>query len=261
MTTTYLTQDRISRVARNLSDRDWAVIHTVKSVRVASAPQLERLHFAGVGRRQTRSALASLVARGVLARLPRVIGGVRAGSTGFAYVLGPAGQRLIRPDITRTRRPWTVGLPFLTHSLAVTQLLVDITEACRKTDGLTAVGDFRSEPDCWRTFIHGLALKPDAEALIHQGPYDDRWFFEVDLGTESPATLDRKLSRYVAYWRTGYEQSITGVFPRVLWIVPDEARHAVLVDAFGRQPIEARPLFVAATAGAAAGRVIEGAGV
>jgi hypothetical protein len=261
MTTTYLTQDRISRLVRNLSDRDWAVIHTVKSVRVASAPQLERLHFTGVGRRQTRSALASLVAREFLTRLPRVIGGTRAGSSGFVYVLGPAGQRVIRPDLTRTRRPWTVGLPFLAHSLAVTELFVSLAEACRASAGERVLEDFRTEPVCWRTISYGQLLKPDAEAVIRQGGYEDRWFFEVDRGTESPATLDRRLGYYVAYWRTGREQSTIGVFPRVLWIVPDAARHAVLIDAFGRQPIEAWPLFAASTTADAIDRITRGAGV
>lgn len=259
MTTTYLTQGRIDRLARSLSDRERSVIHTLRTVRVASAPQLERLHFTGVGRRRTRSALASLVARDLLARLPRVIGGTRAGSSGFVYVLGPVGQRVLRPHLTRSRRPWTIGTPFLAHSLAVTQLLVNITEACRETDGLASIGIFRGEPDCWRTFITGLSLKPDAEALIHQGPYEDRWFFEVDLGTESPATLDRKLARYVAYWRTGYEQNIVDVFPRVLWVVPDDARKGVLHDAIARTPAEARPIFAVATVSEAADRVVEGA--
>jgi hypothetical protein len=80
------------------------------------------------------------------------------------------------------------------------------------------------------------------------GNYEDRWFIEVDRATESRTTLDRKLDRYVAHWRTGREQATRGIYPRVLWVVPDAGRHAVLIDAFARQPVEAWPLFAAVTA-------------
>ena len=50
-----------------------------------------------------------------------------------------------------------------------------------------------------------------------------------------------------------------GLFPEVLWIVPDAARQAVLIDAFGRQPVEAWPLFAVATDADAVRRLLAGA--
>jgi hypothetical protein len=261
MSAPYLTRGRIDRLGRHLSDRDWAVIHTLARVRVATAGQLERLHFTDVSRRQTRSVLASLVDRRLVARLPRRVGGVRGGSAGHILVLDVAGQRLTRASGGRVQRPWPVGTPFLAHSLAVTDLLVGLTEAARASGGAVRLVDFVAEPGCWRPVAPGVVLKPDAEVVMQLGSYEDRWFIELDRATESRTTLDRKLDRYVAHWRTGREQATTGVYPRVLWVVPDEARHAVLIDAFGRQPVEAWPLFAAVTADEAVNRVVGGAAV
>jgi hypothetical protein len=263
MSAPYLTASRVQRLSRHLSDRDWAVLHTLNRIRVATSTQLERLHFVGVSRRQARSSLASLVDRRLVARLPRLIGGVRAGSAGSVFVLDVAGLRLLRPTGGRAHRPWPVGTPFLAHSLAITELLVGLTEATRSSGGGVHLGDFRAEPSCWRPFTgpggNHTALKPDAEARLEIGSYEDRWFIEVDRATESVPTLDRKLCRYVAYWRTGREQATTGVFPKVLWVVPDAARHAVLIDAFARTPAEAWPLFAAVVADEAVGRIVAGA--
>jgi len=263
MSTTYLTLSRIERLNRQLSDRDWLVISTLARVRVATGHQLARLHFTDVSARQARSSLAGLVSRRLLARLPRLVGGVRAGSAGYVYVLDVAGQRLTRPATGRAQRPWPVGTPFLTHSLAVTELYVQLSEATRTMSSRAVLVDFRTEPACWRAFTGPggarIALKPDAEVVLGVGRYEDCWFIEIDRATESRPTLARKLQRYLQYWQTGREQTRTGVFPRVLWIVPDAARHAVLIEEFGRTPVAAWPLFAATTEAEAVGRLLAGA--
>lgn len=60
------------------------------------------------------------------------------------------------------------------------------------------------------------------------GEYEDRWFIEIDLATESPATILKKCERYYDYYRTNLEQRKHGVFPAIIWIVPDKARKEVL---------------------------------
>ena len=109
---------------------------------------------------------------------------------------------------------------------------------------------FVTEPHSWRSF-HGpgggrLVLKPDAYVHVGVNGFDDHWFCEVDRGTESPNTLARKCSLYRAYWSSGREQARSGVFPRVLFLVPDERRHEVVVDVFGKQPPESWALFAVA---------------
>jgi hypothetical protein len=265
MSAPYVTARRVQRLGRQLSDRDWAVLSTLSRVRVATARQLERLHFASVSRRQSRSTLASLTSRRLLARLPRQVGGVRAGSAGYVYVLDVAGQRLTRAGMSRPQRPWAVSDLFLAHSLAVTEVFVQLVEAARVPGNGVALVEFRTEPACWRPYVGAggarAVLKPDAETVLALGRYEDRWFLELDRATESRPALDRKLRRYVEYWRSGREQSATGVFPRVLWVVPDEARHAVLIDACGRTPVEAWPLFAAATSAEAVSRILKGAAI
>ena len=106
----YVTAHRLAELEQTLSDRDREVLTTLARVRVATARQLYQLHFEGVTRRQARAVLASLSGRQLITRLPRVVGGVRAGSTGYVYTLDLAGIRLMHPDHMRPQRPWSVGL-------------------------------------------------------------------------------------------------------------------------------------------------------
>lgn len=67
-------------------------------------------------------------------------------------------------------------------------------------------------------------MKPDLFAITLCDSYEDRWFFEIDLATESPIKIIEKCQRYHQYYRSGLEQKQYGVFPLVVWIVPDGAR-------------------------------------
>lgn len=258
MNRSYVTTNHLSDLARSLTPRDRLVLTTLARVRLARSSQLERLHFGDVTRRQARQALARMVARRLILRLPRTVGGVRAGSGGYVYALDTAGARLIAPQ-DRQRRPRPdVSTTFLAHSLAVTELYVRLVEA-RHLQRLELL-DFTAEPGCWRSFSGPgggrVTLKPDAYACIELGQYEDRWFIEVDRSTESTTTLRRKCDVYRRYWQTGTEQERSGIFPRVLWLVPDQHRQAVLVDVFGRQPAEAWPLFTVAVFDEAACRIV-----
>lgn len=252
-----LTTGRLAGLVEQLSERDLAIVATLARVRLATAQQLERLHFEGsnpiTAARRCRRSLERLVAIGVLTRLERRIGGQRAGSAGFIYTLGLAGQRLaggVGPaGRGRVRRAWTPSFPFLAHVLAVTELYVRLVEADRA--GRPELLDFDAEPACWRRFTGAagevVILKPDAVVRTGVGRYEESRFVEVDRGTESPATLGRKLDVYRAYWSSGREQANRGVFPGVLVLVPDDRRVQVVVEVAGRQPPEAWGLFQVAT--------------
>jgi hypothetical protein len=68
------------------------------------------------------------------------------------------------------------------------------------------------------------------------------YFIEVDRGTEGSRALERQLRAYLAYYRSGAEQAERGVFPRVLWLAPDERRVEAIAD--GVQRLQAhRELF------------------
>jgi hypothetical protein len=141
---------------------------------------------------------------------------------------------------------------FLAHSLEVAEWYVQLVEAERT--GLIELTHFAAEPRSWRRYVaaHGnqATLKPDAVVHVLRGGWEERWFLEIDRATEHLPAVKRQLDQYVAYWRTGVEQHASdGLFPKVLWIVPDDRRYNQLIEAFGRLAPEAWPLFqVAITA-------------
>lgn len=87
-------------------------------------------------------------------------------------------------------------------------------------------------------------LKPDLFVRVGAGSAsEDRWFIEVDLATEASGTLRTKATRYLAHYRSGNEQTEHGVYPRVLWAVPNEHRAGQVTDALRHLPDEATRLF------------------
>jgi len=199
--------------------------------------------------RAARRLLQQLTDLGLLARLDRRIGGLRAGSAGFVYYLGPAGQRLLAywrgHGLTRGRFRPEPGSRYVRHRLAVSQLYVDAWLADQR--GELELLSFDAEPDCWRGYADNFAgehlIKPDAYLRIGLGAYEDRFFIEVDLGTESRSVVASKLRAFLAYYRSGEEQAEHGVYPRVLLLTSSENRRAVLVDLCARLPADDWGLF------------------
>jgi len=261
----YVTASVLRRLDAALTERDRAVLGTLRQLRLATALQLERLHYADTTPRHRRRALSQLEANRLISRLPRTIGGVRAGSAGSIFVLDLAGQRLTGSSGParglRIERPWTPGLPFLAHTLAITELYVRLVLADRARE--LELVDFAAEPAAWRRFqtTGGWAtLKPDAGLSLGAGRFEDHWFIEVDRGTEAPATIERKAGVYRSYWSSGREQATLGVFPRVLWLVPDRPRAEVLTDVLSRGPADSRQLHAVAQFANAIRRLAAGAG-
>ena len=139
---------------------------------------------------------------------------------------------------------------FLRHSLAVSECYVQLVEICRRTPGLTLLtADW--EPDCWRPYTqHGkiVSLKPDLFVATKSDGYEDRWFIEIDLSTESPSTVIGKCDRYRDYYRSGLEQKQFGVFPVVVWLVLDAGRKERLRSAIQEAYPKGGKLFIVITA-------------
>lgn len=256
-----ITAGRVAELEQQLSPRERAVIDTLDRVRLATTAQLQRLHVTDGSRasnmRRTQATLTRLIEVRALARLNRRVGGVRSGSAGFVYALDVAGQRLASvcgpAGGRRTRRPWTPGAAFVAHAVAVTELYVQLRESERA--GSWELLDFDAEPLCWRTFasIGGgrTVLKPDAYFRLAVGHFEDSYFLELDRATQSGPAIARKLRTYQRFHDTGHEQERRGVFPRVLFLVPSEARKTALVDLAANQPPESWPLFAVALASVA----------
>jgi hypothetical protein len=102
----------------------------------------------------------------------------------------------------------------------------------------------QQEPASHRAFLGAYGtrqwVKPDLFARIGAGALEDRWFVEVDLGTEHTGTLLAKCQRYLTHSQSGDEQRQHGIYPRVLWAVPDERRTGQLEAVTRRLPEPAK---------------------
>jgi hypothetical protein len=255
-----VTTARLLALGAELSERERHVVRELAKLRLASHAQLAALLAVGDGAvspvsaaRAARRVLARLTEAGLLARLERRVGGIRAGSAGYVYYLGPVGQRLVAywegRGLTRGRFRPEPGGRYVRHRLAVSELYVQARAADR--DGLLDLLAFDTEPDCWRSFVDGfggrLTLKPDAFVRVGVGAYEDRFFLEVDLASESRMVIARKLRFYLEYFNSGQEQAAHGVFPRVLLLTTTEERRAALVEVCRGLPAEAWQLFTVST--------------
>lgn len=244
---------RAGRLAERLSDRDFAVLRTLREFRLMTGAQLRRLHFpddpVATQARKTRAALARLTDWHVIVRLNRRrVGGIRSGSAGYIYGLSGLGHAVLELGSVAPRRHRGVAetkLAFESHVLAVSELAVQLREHERA--GGCEIDALCAEPGCWRWFSGSAGqrrvLKPDAYVRLGVGEYELTSFIEVDQDTESLPTITRKLGVYLDYFRTGVEQQARGMFPLVWWLVPDHHRHEAIAHAIRRLPAEAHALF------------------
>lgn len=262
---------RAHQVKNQLGGRDMAILGSLFRVRLLTTAQVQRLHiFEGsplTRLRRTQGVLRRLSIRHLVVRLPRVFGGRRAGAPGFIYALSGLGRAVLDDDAPGHSRPvWKTTGRFQNHMLEVSELYVGLREVERQSQGqrqeqtsspqdeTVTLLAFDGEPKCWRHFT-GIAselvmVKPDAYVSVRIGRLVLSAFVEVDMGTESLPTIQKKSERYVAYWHSGMEQQRTrtealphGLFPYVVWLVPDEQRRTKIEMVVGRLAVEARKLF------------------
>jgi hypothetical protein len=246
----------ITTVIEQLSDRDLHILEALRTHRVLTTALVRRLHFPVGTELRDRGdkvhatamaasvaairVLARLESHGLVARLHRRIGGVRAGSSGIAWQLGSSGERLLRAlyGESARRRYSEPSSTFIAHTLAAADLAIRLQELARQ--GVVELTKLEAEPECWRTFIgpHGARqwLKPDLFAITAGGDYEHHLFIEVDCATEHTPVIARKALQYQQYARSGLHQQEHGLFPVVLWVVPDAKRRAAIEAALSAEP-------------------------
>lgn len=227
---------RVGRVGvialrQRLSDRDRLILERVSALRLLCAVQIQALLFAddqhaspATAALCCRRALERLTRYRLLVRLDRRVGGVRSGSASFVYALASLGQRVLGDDGAR-RRFAEPSERFVDHTLAVADLFVQLTVHARLRGW--EVLEWQSEPDAWRevTTLGGrIVLRPDFFVVLDVDGYELRWFVEIDRATEHLPAITRKCRLYHSYYKGGHEQRRHKVFPRVLWVAPDERR-------------------------------------
>ncbi len=91
---------RLAGLADQLTEREWNILATLATLRMACTRQIETLHFTDASTlanaRHARRVLAKLAMLGLVSRLERRVGGVRAGSAGYVWSLRP-------PEVCRAR--------------------------------------------------------------------------------------------------------------------------------------------------------------
>ncbi|MCL2807441.1 MAG: replication-relaxation family protein [Coriobacteriia bacterium] len=257
-------KSELESLLERTGERDRALLQALEDYRFLLTSQIQRLYF-----RQAASKLAALRATnrcllklegwGLLTTLRRRIGGVRAGSGSYVWTLTPVGHRLLellsKPSQEKaTRKRLYEPSPFFVqHTLAVAEVALRLTElAVSKKIGLI---ERQVEPDCWRDYVNAggtvATLRPDLCCVTiadgGKAVYEDHWFIEVDLATESPVVVVRKCQQYLAYMKSGEEQKARGVFPLIVWVVPDEKRKASLEAHIAKELPQDKSLFILAT--------------
>jgi hypothetical protein len=231
----------VTSLLLRLSERDVAVLESLRAYRLLTTVHIRRLHFAHghatitAASGATMRVLTRLESHGLVVRNKRRIGGVRAGSAGITWQLGSTGERLLRTmHGEKHRRRYVEPSPaFTAHTVAVAELAITL----RELDDASTVElvTLDPEPSCWRSFVgpHGTLewLKPDLYAVTASADYEDHWFIEADLATEHPPVVVRKAKIYQRYAATGAHQARHGLFPAVVWVVPDTARRLALEGA------------------------------
>ena len=251
-------RNQLEKYNEELSTRDREILASLKKCKFLLTGQIQRLHITNAStqkaaRRAAARELRKLKDYGLVNTLERRIGGTRAGSGSLIWHLTEAGERFLAIGSSEQysrRRYLEPSRMFLRHSLAVSECYVQLVEICRRTPGLTLLtADW--EPDCWRPYTqHGkiVSLKPDLFVATKSDGYEDRWFIEIDLSTESPSTIIGKCDRYRDYYRSGLEQKQFGVFPVVVWLVLDAGRKERLRSAIQEAYPKGGKLFIVITA-------------
>lgn len=240
----------VARLEEHLSDRDIRILEDIKRFRLLSTRQLQRLHLPAAplgdhttvssATRGTTRVLGRLEQLGVIARLERRIGGIAHGSALTVWQLGAAGDRFLRArrGDPKRRRYEEPGRPFMRHMLAVADTAISLIEQANA--GRFELLELELEPACWRRFTSGSAveitLKPDLLVVTADAHTETHSFIEVDLGTEHPPTVLRKCRTYQRYFATETEQETRGLFPAVVWIVPDPIRAKRIREAIAADP-------------------------
>lgn len=224
----------LSRLHRLVNERDVRILQSIAAHRLLLTHHVYDLHFWNhsswaSGIRACNRVLNRLREHRLLRRIDRPVGGHGGGSQGFVWAIDVAGERLLRDLDPRPRgrqRPFEPSTTFLAHTLAIADRRIEIEKAARA--GRFELVSVVTEPTTWRQFPGELGkpiwLKPDLEVTTARGEWEHDWFIEVDLGTESGTALIRKCRMYQRYFATGREQARRGVFPRVLWLMPDQRR-------------------------------------
>lgn len=235
-----ITKQQLGEIELKLVERDRQIMAMMRLLRFMRTSQVMRLFFisyatTGAALTGTKRNLNRLMRLGLITHFARRIGGIQHGSSEFIWYLTEAGVKLLdlgKETEGKRIRAMEPSPAFLRHTLAVAECYVQFTEICRMAHDMK-LNAIAVEPECWRSYQKdgkAQSLRPDLYAETVSGRFEDRWFIEMDLDTESVNDIVEKCRRYQHYYQTEKEQRASGVFPIVLWIVPSQERKDKIID-------------------------------
>lgn len=241
-----MTRSDLDTLKDRLTERDYQLLRDVEKYRLLTTKHIQRLHFDPVHPTPTAAAracnrtLSRLREARVLNALERRIGGVRAGSAGFVWYVGPAGERVLEtldPGKASGRRNYREpSRHFVEHTLAIAELAVQTIEAGQHGD--MEVLELQAEPASWQQSLAPFGtvqtLKPDLRLVTVNGDYEEHRFIEADMASEHLPVILRQCAAYESFRTTGRYQATHGLFPAVLWVTPTEGRAVAIRAAVAR---------------------------
>ncbi len=281
------------RLAAALTERDHEVLARIAEHRFLSTHQIEGFCFPALPYQESAQDSAQASARAarrtvarlhrsrlILAAIPRRVGGVHGGATPGIWQLSAAGATIQAEAESgasidqasgvsghRKRfRPSDPSVRFLSHALATADAHLAVIRVARRLGGRCQVAVEQAAVRRFPSIGGGLVtLRPDLYATIQardaDGDYEDRWFIEVDTGTESLPTLLAKCQQYETYRASGIEHTrhepgspsmtteAAETFPLVLWVMYGHRADARLAELRRRIEVSRLPrgLFQLAT--------------
>lgn len=224
----------------SLTESEQNILWFLSKAKYATTKQLARLYFSSSVKESTALRRANLVTKKLkdnnyISHLARRIGGVRAGSGSYVWRITTAGLKALKQHgfhlaISR-KNAYEPSWHHLKHTLAIAELYVQLVEL-NQARTIQNMDTFQFEPDSWRGWLNNHAgrmiLKPDSYIELSLDDYIDSYFIEADKNTESLTRVINKSKQYIRYYNLNIEQTETGVFPLVLWVVPDDKRKVAI---------------------------------
>ncbi len=233
------------RLFNSYTDRDYAVLCGLFESRLMSRAHLAAIYFAGHAR-MTKKRLQKLESGGLVGHRPR-----RPGEPKLHF-LTKAGYDLLehaghlagypRFGYDRFRKRVDVSPLTLAHELAVMDVKAAFQAAAREHTGIH-VSTFTTWPILIRFRVPATVsgrpwLSPDGFIRLEKKPTSEqRFYLEVDRGTEALSVVEQKAAAYLIHSQSGGTRRPLPF--RVLWVFRSTERrdHAAVTFLASRPPI------------------------
>lgn len=226
-------QRREAPATLRLQERDIDIVEAVHLHRVLKQEQIQLLFFGPGNKSGAQRRLEKLYDHGYLERkfMPVSIG---EGRSPTLYVLDRKGVELLRAERGFDELTWystskELKSDFLAHALAINDVMVAVTQACREC-GYTLEtwrGESQIKADYDRATITldsgrktSVAVVPDSYFTIVANDRRHHFFLELDRGRMTVKRFKTKIAAYVAYHKGGdYQRRYGARGLRVLTVI------------------------------------------